>query len=56
MMYPDSVIDPLVYQSALELSAAAGEAVRNDMRKAGMTEQEIAEVFRKAFEWRHREG
>ena len=50
----NEVIDPLVYQAALELSAASGEAVRNDMRKAGMTEPQIEEVFKKAFEWLHK--
>lgn len=49
----NGIIDPLVYQAALELSAQAGEAVKNDMRKAGMTEPQIKEVFDKAFAWLH---
>ena len=50
----NGIIDPLIYQAALELSARAGNEVRNDMRKAGMTEAQIEDVFKKAFAWMHK--
>ena len=47
------VIDPIVHQSALELSYRTGEECRKIMLDNGMTESEVNEVIRKAFEWRH---
>ncbi len=51
--YPNSVIDPLVYQAAIELGHTTGVNCRKLMLENGMTEQEADEVIRKAFAWRY---
>lgn len=49
----DSVIDPLIRQAGLDLSYRSGQRLREDMKKAGMTDAEIQDVVDKAFEWRY---
>ena len=49
----NKLIDPIVHQCALELSYRAGADCRKIMLDSGMTESEVDDVVRKAFEWRH---
>ena len=52
----NTLIDPLVYQSAIELGHTTGKDCRELMLKNGMTGQEADDVIQKAFAWRYKNG
>ncbi len=47
------VIDDAVYHAALDMSYTGGQNLRKLMLDCGMTEQEVDEVIKEAFEWLH---